>query len=234
MRKVSLITCTIGLLLSAILVAGDAIPEENQLLSYLTDEILTTYELDPELTEISIARTDIRATDFTDCEFQYYPLVSNAPRGRFPLRVEILKDGEMIDKGSVSLMVRRYDNVLVPVHQIRRHESLTPDMFAVKKIDVTSITETLVSDTEVLAGCRAAQNLMPDRAFGANRIEKIPDVENGRQITIIGNAGYLEIQVRGIALQQGYIGDNIKVKNIDSNKIVYGTVTAPGVVEVAI
>lgn len=233
MKKVSLITLTIGLLLSAILLADGNSSQEDPLLSFLTDEILATYELNPELTEISIARTEIDGNDYVGCEFQYYPLVSNAPRGRFPLRVEIFKDGEMVKKGSVSLMVRRYEDILVPIQTIRRHEVLTPEKFAVKRIDVTSRSEKLVSDLDILAGCRAQQNLAPDRGFGPNRIEKIPDIENGGQITIVGSSHLLEIQARGVALQQGYIGDNIRVKNSDSHKIIYGTVTAPGVVEIA-
>ncbi len=234
MKKVSLITLTIGLLLSAILLANNPKAEENPLLDYLTIEILSTYELNPAKTEISIARSDIKINDFTGCEIQYYPLTSNKPKGRFPLRVEVEKDGVIIAKGSVSVMVRRYEDLLVPVRRIKRHEMLNPDMFTTKRTDVTSITEKLMTDVEDTRDCRAKQNLTEDRYFSSRRIEVIPDVENGKQITIIGTSPLMEIKTRGIALQQGYVGESIKVKNLDSKKIIYGTITAPGVVEVSI
>jgi len=66
------------------------------------------------------------------------------------------------------------------------------------------------------------------------RVEAISDVENGSNVTIVGKGVAFEIRARGIALQTGLVGETIKIKNVDSRKILVGKVTGPGMVEISI
>ena len=66
------------------------------------------------------------------------------------------------------------------------------------------------------------------------RIQPVPDAEIGQPVTIIAGDGIFEIRAKGLALENGVIGEMIRVKNVDSRKILSGTVAAPGVVEVAL
>lgn len=216
----------LGILISA---AGAETLEE-----FLTSEIIKDYDLDSAFVSVAILRTTLPPEDVSGYQVKAYPLTQSDPVGRFPMRVELYRDGQMVERGSVSLDVRRYADLLVPAQNIKRHEALRPDMFVRKRFDVTSFPNEMLADTAQLDGCRAAQNLAAGRQIPLRRIEKIPDVEYGRPVTIVGSSRLFDVRVRGTALENGIVGQTIRVKNDDSKKILTGTVTAPGVVEIDI
>jgi flagella basal body P-ring formation protein FlgA len=220
-------------ILAAIIVLTSAVSGET-IEEYLRDEIITDYQLDSADVSISILRSTLSPMDVSAYEVKAYPLAQGDPVGRFPMRVELYRDGEMAERGSVSLDVRRYDDLLVPRQNIRRHELLAADMFEYKRFDITSISENMLSDPAQLDGCRAAQTLTAARMVPVRRIEKTPDVEYGAPITIIGKSRLFEIRAKGTAMQNGVVGETVKVKNDDSKKILTGTVIGPGRVEIDI
>ena len=57
-------------------------------------------------------------------------------------------------------------------------------------------------------------------------------VHAGNQVVLVGVAGAVVVEVRGKALEQGAVGDFIRVRNLDTRHIVEGVVTAPGRVEI--
>jgi flagella basal body P-ring formation protein FlgA len=214
-------------------VLSQAITAET-LEQFLTDKVIADYQLERDLIRLTLVRSALKNTDLEGLQAKAYPLTHSEPRGRFPMQVELFRDGAMIEKGSVSLDVRIFAELPVPVQNIKRHELLGAEMFEIKRFDITSITEKLLAETSQFEDCRAKQNLAAGRYVPLRRVEKIPDVENGHNVTIVGNGGMLEIRAKGIALQNGAIGETIKVKNVDSRKILMGKITAPGVVEIAI
>ncbi len=218
----------------AVMVVFSSIVMGGTLEEYLRAEVIEDYHLDSADVSISILRSTLSPVDVSDYDVKVYPLAQGDPVGRFPMRGELYRDGEMAERGSVSLDVRRYADLLVPIQNIRRHELLAPGMFESKRFDVTSFTEQMLTDLAQMDGCRAAQNLTAGRMIPIRRIEKIPDVEYGAPITIIGKSRLFEIRAKGTALQNGVAGETVKVKNDDSKKILTGTVTGPGTVEIDI
>jgi flagella basal body P-ring formation protein FlgA len=226
MRRFLVVMCILGLL-------GQAALAET-LEQYLAEKVITDYQLDPDKVRITLVRSDLEQIEIDGFAIEAYPATQSDPRGRFPMRVELFRDGARVEKGSVSLDVRVFADLPVPVQNIKRHEMLTADLFKYKRFDITSITEKLLTETAQFEGCRAKQNLAADRYIPLRRVEKLPDVENGNTVTIVGYSDLFEIRARGLALQNGVIGESIKVKNVDSRKILIGKITAPGVVEIAI
>jgi flagella basal body P-ring formation protein FlgA len=214
------------------LLAQAAVPETLE--EYLSDKIIADYQLAPENVEITIVRSALDHTEIDGFEIEAYPMTGARPKGRFPMHVELSHDGAIVDKGSVSLDVRVFDEVPVPVQNIRRHEMLSAEMFTSERIDITNISEELLSEESQYEGCRAKHNLAAGRYVPLRRVEKLPDVENGCHVTIVGKGSLFEIRAKGMALQSGVIGETIKVKNIDSKKILLGEITGPGVVEITI
>ena len=207
---------------------------EMTLEQVLVDKILRDYDLNPEYVSISLHRSGLSHKDIVGCDVKAYPLTQSRPKGRFPMRVELHRDGAIIDRASVSLDVRLSADLLTPIRNIKRREVLTPALFTVKRFDVTTLTKEVLSDPMHLNGCRAKQNLTADKYVELARIEKIPDVESGNPVTIVGNNDLFEIRTKGIALQNGYVGEMIRVKNSDSRRILSGKVIRAGIVEIAL
>lgn len=226
MRRLLVTMCILVLL-------GQAVSAKT-LEQYLAEKVIADYQLDPDKVRITLVRSDLKQNEIDGFTVEAYPVTQSDPRGRFSMRVELFWDGARVKKGSVSLDVRIFADLPVPVQNIKRHEILTADLFKDKRFDITSITEKLLTETAQFEGCRAKQNLTAGRYIPLRRVEKLPDVENGGTVTIVGNSGLFEIRVRGLALQNGVVGESIRVKNVDSRKILIGKITAPGVVEIAI
>jgi flagella basal body P-ring formation protein FlgA len=59
-----------------------------------------------------------------------------------------------------------------------------------------------------------------------------PLVKSQQRITMTVRLGDLIVSAQGDALQDGRRGQNIRVLNIDSKKVVVGTVSGPGTIDV--
>ncbi|MEE9441138.1 MAG: flagellar basal body P-ring formation chaperone FlgA [candidate division Zixibacteria bacterium] len=234
MRRTALIAVICLMIMPAVLMAENSKEDIQYLETYLAEKIVSDYELNSDDVEIRLIRCAARLDDLSSCDIQAYPLTQSNPRGRFPMRVEIYRDDAMTGKGSVTLEVRIFADLPVPIRRISRNDILTPQMFSLKRFDVTSIREKMLTDLSQMENIRARQNLSEGRYVSLNKIEKIPDVENGMPVSIIASSGIFEIRAKGMALQRGYIGESIKVKNIDSKKIIMGKITSPGVVEITL
>jgi flagella basal body P-ring formation protein FlgA len=196
--------------------------------------LMTDFGFDSALVTVTVARIDPDLADVDGLDVKVIPLTSGTPKGRFSARVEMYRQGELVRVGTASVDIRLWADLMVPVRNINRGEVLTPDLFTVKRFDVTSWTEPMLADPAHLAGCQAKSILIAGRQVGLARLEKIPDVPTGATITLVGTAGILEIRAKGVALQNGTIGETIAVRNTDSGKVLNGKVVGPGMVVIAL
>jgi flagella basal body P-ring formation protein FlgA len=203
---------------------------EQHMARYLVDK----YHLDTAYASIALVRSTLTPTDLSGYTIACYPLSSGEPRGRFSMNVELSRDGAVAERGSVVMEVRCFADLPVPVRTVKRHELLAPDLFEVRRFDVTAVTDQALADLNTCAGYRARQALAAGRPISLSRIEPVPVVATGSTVTIVGVGAQFEIRTRGTALQDGQVGQTIKVKNTDSRKILSGVVTAPGTVRIAI
>ena len=200
----------------------------------VAERIMTDFGFDPDLVTVTVARIEPVLADVTGFDLKVIPQTQGTPKGRFSARVEMYRQGDLVQQGTASVDVRVWADLLVPVRNINRGEVLTPDLFTIKRFDVTAWTEPMLADPAHLAGCRAKNTLTAGRQVGLARLEKIPDVPTGGTITLVGTVGILEIRAKGVALQNGTIGETIAVRNMDSGKVLNGKVVGPGTVVIAL
>ena len=83
-----------------------------------------------------------------------------------------------------------------------------------------------------LIGKMARRTLLPGRAIPLRAIDNPRVVRNGAEVQIVYVEGGLTIVTAGAALQDGGVGDVIKIRNSDSGVTVIGTVRPDGAVQV--
>jgi flagella basal body P-ring formation protein FlgA len=59
-------------------------------------------------------------------------------------------------------------------------------------------------------------------------------VLKGTKVSLTVTSGSLRLSLIGLAMEDGWLGDTIRVKNIDSKQIVMANVTGAGQVEVSV
>ncbi|RVA54437.1 flagellar basal body P-ring formation chaperone FlgA, partial [Mesorhizobium sp. M7A.F.Ca.CA.004.09.1.2] len=93
--------------------------------------------------------------------------------------------------------------------------------------------EAVATRAEELDGKVAKRTLLPGRYIPSTAIREAWLVEQGASVQIFFIAGGLTISATAVTLQPGVAGDLVKVRNIDSGKILSGTVMADGTIQVS-
>jgi flagella basal body P-ring formation protein FlgA len=83
-----------------------------------------------------------------------------------------------------------------------------------------------------LIGKMARRTLLPGRAIPLRAVDNPRLVRNGSDVRIVYVDGGLTIVTTGAALQDGAVGDTIKIRNSDSGVTIMGTVQSDGAVRV--
>ncbi|QDC00537.1 flagellar basal body P-ring formation protein FlgA [Mesorhizobium sp. 8] len=83
-----------------------------------------------------------------------------------------------------------------------------------------------------LDGKVAKRTLLPGRYIPLSALREAWLVEQGASVQVYFIAGPLTISTTAVTLQPGAAGDLVKVRNVDSGKVLSGTVMADGTVQV--
>lgn len=125
--------------------------------------------------------------------------------------------------------------VLVPSRVIYPGETVT--LAALKEVTLRpgkTRPDAVVTRENELEGKVAKRTLLPGRYIATNAIRNAWLVEQGASVTLVFRSGGLEITAAAITLEPGSAGDLVKVRNIDSGKVLTGTVMADGSVQVGL
>ena len=83
-----------------------------------------------------------------------------------------------------------------------------------------------------IVGKAATRTLLPGRPISLRAVDNPRLVRNGHEVRLLYVDGGLTIMTTGSALQDGVVGDIVKVRNLDSGVTVGGEVRADGAVMV--
>lgn len=93
------------------------------------------------------------------------------------------------------------------------------DLISVK-VPNKRLNQDLYNNNDDLVGKSAKRKLPPNQPIKAKDVATPNILEKGTNVKMVFKKGGLLIEAQGITLEGGAEGDKIKVKNLDSNKIV--------------
>ncbi len=190
----------------------------------LQDRIIAFYDLDPANTEVEIRRCRLELAPDEYDSLAVAPLSKAEPRGLLALEVTPYKDDTPLATEQARIKISRFADVLVSSKHVKRHETLTAEMFIIDRREITSISDQPLVDPVAVLGLRSKRTVNKNHILTASMVEKIPDVSIGQEVAIVFSLGGLEVSGRGTAVESGYIGEQIKVKNKQSKKMIVGTI----------
>lgn len=100
------------------------------------------------------------------------------------------------------------------------------------RLNVNGLPSDTTADPGRVVGFETSRQVIAGSAFQISDLKMPPVVTNGGKVTMIYTSGVLEATAAGTALQDGALGDEIKVRNEQSKKIVRGRVEEAGLVRV--
>jgi flagella basal body P-ring formation protein FlgA len=131
----------------------------------------------------------------------------------------------------VPVRIRDLRPVLVLTRAVRRGETVDASVLRSETRDIAQLPFGYVSDAAMIAGNEFRRPVGAGQALSPADIEPERCIRRGDLVTLIGRAAGIEVRAEGKAMADGGRGSRIRVQNSNSKRIVEGTVTAPGVVE---
>ncbi|RUM97546.1 flagellar basal body P-ring formation protein FlgA [Pseudaminobacter arsenicus] len=125
------------------------------------------------------------------------------------------------------------ETVTIPNRVIYPGETIEPA--ALKEVTLRQgkqAPEAVAIASSDIEGKVARRTLLPGRYIPLSSIRDAYVVEQGAPVQLVFTAGALTISATAVTLQPGSAGDLVKVRNIDSGKVLSGTVMADGSVRV--
>lgn len=135
--------------------------------------------------------------------------------------------------------------VYVPaqVHLLRQVVTLTRPMkrddvigqgdVVMRERDVGPLTQGYLTALEQVVGLKLVRPGAMDQVLTPVQVERPEVVRKGDQVVIIASSGAIAVRMPGEALADGGAGEQIRVRNLRSNRVVKARVTGPGQVEVS-
>lgn len=163
-----------------------------------------------------------------------------------PLKVELASDREISRNNTVKVSCNTADlaypwqifisvrvdilfPVVVAIDPLAPGELIRPNQIELRYVDQNSLRGMQFSDTTQLSGVRVKRRVAKNSPIFANNL---CFVCKNDPVSIYVHSNHFVLKTVGEALQDGNIGESIRVKNTSSNKELDATVTAIGAVEV--
>jgi len=141
-------------------------------------------------------------------------------------------DGRTVENLTIRGRLEAWTDVVIAAATIRKGALIGAEALSLSRRDIARLKDPILSKREVV-GRLADRTIHAGRALEKRHIKLPPHIRKGQQVKIVASKGALNISAMGIAAADGRRGDMIRVRNIQSNKLIYCKVAAPGLVTVS-
>ncbi len=134
----------------------------------------------------------------------------------------------------VPATVERYTQVLVASRTLPRQHTLTSGDLRFQRIETSRHAGSYHEDKSALIGQQTRRSIRPGQIIGTQHVTQREIVSRGQRVTILAENGSIAIRMQGEALENGTLGDRIRVKNTSSGRVVEGEIQPSGHIRVAL
>lgn len=153
------------------------------------------------------------------------------PLGRVTVRVRC--DGSAPWTIFVPATVKLFRDVVVVTRPLKRDNVVGENDVALRERDVGTLSQGFLTDLDQAVGMKMVRPTVLDQVLTAQHLEQAEVVRKGDHVVITARSGPLSVRMPGEALAKGGQGEQIRVRNLNSQRVVKARVTGPGQVEVA-
>jgi len=140
-------------------------------------------------------------------------------------------DGKTVKNCTIRGKLEAMAEVVTARANMRKGTIITADQLKITRLDISRIDKPYLAIDHVV-GMQAKRTIRAGKPIDSRNVELRPVIKKGEPVKIIANKGSLQISTNGIAIMDGRPGQFIRVKNINSSKLIYCKVDSPGIVSV--
>lgn len=140
-------------------------------------------------------------------------------------------DGKIVENCTVRGKLEAITQVVTATTRIRKGDIITAGNLKLTEMDISRVDSPYRLPRQVI-GMQAKRTITAGKPFTTRNLEAPPVVRRGELVRVIAKSGRMQISTTGIATMDARPGDSIRVKNIQSDKLISGRVNSSGVVTV--
>ncbi|MEQ1722730.1 MAG: flagellar basal body P-ring formation chaperone FlgA [Pseudobdellovibrio sp.] len=134
-------------------------------------------------------------------------------------------------KGWVIAEIKRYQSVPVVNRSIKIGDVLTEDMFTIEKRQMMNSRDT-VQKIESIVGMQAMRFLTAGQIIQYSDLKKEQVLKKGQMVRAMFGTSDFEVAISAEAQEAGAVGDVVKIKNMDSQKVFAAKIVERGLVRI--
>lgn len=150
-------------------------------------------------------------------------------RGRVNLKVSCLDKNWFI---YLSANIDYYLSVVVARTDLQRRAQLSAAMLNLTEVDVSRVRGDYFTSLDQVQGATLRNRVRAGDVISSKNLLITDAVNRNEQISITATNGTLSVRMRGEALDSGKVGDQVRVKNLQSGRVIRALVVGRGKVEV--
>jgi flagella basal body P-ring formation protein FlgA len=127
------------------------------------------------------------------------------------------------DKANKQVKLRWYQPVVYSESSLPKDAKLAPSLLK-RRIGTAGMTRPLIWDASQLKDSALRRGIRAKDAIAHSDVEDALIVRSGASVKLVASVGGLGVEMRGVALERGALGDVIKVRNLSTRKILSGTI----------
>lgn len=197
-------------------------------LEFTVEEYLATAQIEGRF-EIEVRQLDPRMRmPFCDKELTA-SLESPRPVGRVTTRVRC--EGSSPWTVFVPAQVHLFRNVVTAIRPLKRDMIVSEQDVAMRERDVGQLGQGFLSSIDQAVGQKLLRPTVIDQILSPNFLEQPQMVRKGDQVVITARSGSMSVRMPGEALSDGTFNEQIRVRNLNSKRVIKASITGPGQVE---
>jgi len=137
-----------------------------------------------------------------------------------------ISEGSLLVKADI--LIR--GNALFPLVSIARGAILSRDVLEERSY-FGPLPRDVVKNFDNLGRATSLRQLEPNQALRYSDLRPLADISKDDIVTLTVNRGLVTVTIDMRATEQGYVGDQIMLENLESGRLVRSRVTGPGTAE---
>ncbi|RON23102.1 flagella basal body P-ring formation protein FlgA [Pseudomonas brassicacearum] len=133
----------------------------------------------------------------------------------------------------VPAQVRLFRDVVTTTRPLKRSGYIEPGDVMLRERDISLIGQGYFTSVDQTIGQKLTRPTVADQVLTLVHLEQAEVISKGDQVVITARSGTLSVRMPGEALSNGGLREQIRVKNLNSQRVIKAQVMAPGQVEVA-
>ncbi|HRI55573.1 MAG TPA: flagellar basal body P-ring formation chaperone FlgA [Anaerolineae bacterium] len=200
-------------------------PARLSLEAWLASRAPARYELEPgsvtDRLALPAGRIELRARGIP---------AGQPPYGNLVVPVDVRVDEALVATLPVAFRVRAFARGLVALRELPAHGRIEPQDVALRELALgTGLTQVLAA---LPAQAQARQRIAAGQALQPAQVRAMPVVSQGQLVQLDMQQGWVRVQARAEALQDGYEGQRVQVRVAGATAPVSAQVVGNGLVRV--